>query len=165
MEQAKSIALIITAIVAIIAVVGLILMFTGGKTGAGIYTNFQGNPFPYTRWIERSPTMENPAAYGLIAGQPAPAPLMGGASEKFITDTEEAVSNAISYGRDPYTHIPSAMTTCQLLHFPGNVRAPFGYGYQLFINKQGMGYKCFTEDMYGNKVRDLLPMFYGCCNR
>ena len=163
MEQSKGIALIIMAIVAVIAVVGLILMFTAGKTGAGIYTNFEGNPFPYTRWIQQSPKMENPSAYGLIGGQPAPPPLMGGASEKFMTLTEEGVSKGFSYGRDPYSHIPTALTTCELLHFPGNAKAYYGYGYQLFVDKQSMGYPCFTEDKYGNKVRDLLPMYYGCC--
>jgi len=163
MEQSKGIALIIMAIVAVIAVVGLILMFTAGKTGAGIYTNFEGNPFPYTRWIESSPKMENPAAYGMIAGQPAPAPLMGGASEEFMTNTEMGVSKGFAYGRDPYSHIPTALTSCQLLHFPNNAKAYYGYGYQLFISKQSMGYPCFTEDKYGNKVRDLLPMYYGCC--
>lgn len=165
MEESKGIALIIMAVVAVIAIVGLILMFTMGKTGAGIYTNFEGNPFPYTRWIEYSPTMENPAAYGMIGNEPSPAPLMGGANEKFMTGTEQAVSKGFSYARDPYSQIPSGLTTCILLHFPGNLKAPYGYGYQLFTAKQGMGYNCFTEDMYGNKVNNLLPMYYGCCDR
>lgn len=167
MEQSKSIALIIMAVVAVIAIVGLILMFTAGKTGAGIYTNFEQNPFPYTRWIEHSPTMENPAAYGTMpeSGEPAPNPQMGGASTKFMTGTEQAVSTAQVYGRNPYTHIPTALTSCQLLHFPNNIRAPYGYGFQLFQSKQGMGYNCFTEDRYGNQVRELLPMYYGCCDR
>jgi len=167
MEQSKSIALIIMAVVAVIAIVGLILMFTSGKTGAGIYTNFEGDPFPYTRWIEYSPTMENPAAYGTIpgTGQPAPNPQMGGAGTEFMTGTEMGVSTAIKYGRNPYTHIPTALTTCELLHFPNNIRAAFGYGYQLFVDKASMGYNCYTEDRYGNKVRDLLPMYYGCCDR
>lgn len=166
MEESKSIALIIMAVVAVIAIVGLILMFTAGKTGAGIYTNFKENPFPYTRWIEHSPTMENPSAYGMLPdGDIAPAPQMGGANQKFLTGTEQAVSTGFQYGRNPYSHIPSALTTCQLLHFPNGIRAPHGYGYQLFTNKAGMGYNCFTHDIYGNKVGDLLPMFYGCCDR
>ena len=172
MEQSKSIALIIMAVVAVVAIVGLILMFTTGKTGLGIYggalrtdkSEFQ-KEFAYTRFIQHSPTMENPAAYGLIDGEPAPHPPMGGASEKFMTDTEQGVNLAATYSRDPWRQIPTPQKTCQILEFPGGVRANFGWGYQAFIAKAGQGIECFTKDKYGNLVSDLLPMYYGCCIR
>jgi len=116
MEE-KRITLLILAIVVIIAIVGIILTVTNGKTGAlvqkgGTYTNFAGDPFPYTRKISR--VTENPAAYGVQTESQIPP--YGGASETFggwhNPGAEVAVSKGFIYARDPEKKIYQVLTSC-----------------------------------------------------
>lgn len=109
----KNAALMILATVIIIAVVGVVISLTTGTTGAaGVYTNFEGDPFPYTRKISK--VTENPAAYGVKTE--AQIPPYGGASETFggwhDPGVEIAVSKGFVYSRDPNKKIYQVLTSC-----------------------------------------------------
>ena len=114
MEE-KRITLLILAIVVVIAIVGIILTVTSGKTGAsvggGIYV-YPKSPFPYTRQINK--VTENPAAYGVQTE--AQIPPYGGASETFggwhNPGAEIAVSKGFVYARDPEKKIYQVLTSC-----------------------------------------------------
>lgn len=114
MEE-KRITLLILAIVVVIAIVGIILTVTNGKTGAsvggGIYV-YPKSPFPYTRQINK--VTENPASYGVKTE--AQIPPYGGASRFFggwqNPGAEEAVSKGFVYNRDPQKKIYQVLTSC-----------------------------------------------------
>lgn len=115
MEEDKHTALVVLGIIVILAIIGLLLMIKTEKTGeafGGIYTNFEGEPFPYTRQINK--VMENPASYGVQTEQQIPD--MGGASRTFGGDlnpgAEIAVSKGFVYARDPERKIYQVKTSC-----------------------------------------------------
>lgn len=113
----KRAAMLILGSVIMIAVAGIIITLTTGETGAlvqkgGIYTNYQGDPFPYTRKINK--VTENPASYGVQTE--AQIPSYGGASETFggwhNPGAEVAVSKGFVYARDPQKKIYQVLTSC-----------------------------------------------------
>ncbi len=176
MEENK-LAVAILGVVVVIAVIGLLFMFTTVKSGAmtygsyvvpKIYTNYNQNPFPYSRQGTERSMMEYPA--GTISGEYPGAPTYAGASEFFMTGTEKGVQSTLgsaysSYGRSAETHIPTVQTTGVGLEFPGGIRASYCYGSRTYYAKSADPTRnCFTEDRYGRKISDLLPQYYGCCD-
>lgn len=102
-DEHKGIALVILGIVAVIAIVGLVLLFTGAKqaneaTGEGIYGGAIKNvDFPY--WVGR--------------GTPRNVPEMQYASgQTSSNDLSTHWNYEGSPKRDPLTDIPSVMTKC-----------------------------------------------------
>ncbi len=103
-EGQKGIALVILGIVAVIAIVGLVLLFVQGKsaTGEGVYGGaLKQVPYPYWsgRGVPRNvPEFQNP---NYVPGQ---------------TQYQDMHTNWNYYGdpkRNPVTDIPSAMRKCE----------------------------------------------------
>lgn len=176
MEENK-LAVAILGVVVVIAIIGLLFMFTTAKSGAmaygsyvvpKIYTNYGHEPFPYARQAEARYMVEYPA--GTISGEYPGAPMYAGASEFFVTGTERGVQSTLgptftTYGRSAETDIPTAKTTGVALEFPGGVKASYCYGSRIYFTKSADPTRtCFTEDRYGRKITDLLPQYYGCCD-
>ncbi|MEM4263776.1 MAG: hypothetical protein QW666_02680 [Candidatus Woesearchaeota archaeon] len=176
MEENK-LAVAILGIVVVIAIIGLLFMFSAAKSGGvvygsyvtpKIYTNYKQEPFPYARQAEPRYMVEYPA--GTISGEQPGAPTYAGASQFFITGTEKGVQSTLgtaysSYGRSAETHVPTAQTTGVGIEFPGGVKANYCYGTRVYYTKAADPTRtCFTEDRYGRKVSDLLPQYYGCCD-
>ena len=120
MEE-KHIALYILGILAIVIIVGLILSFNGGKTGAvaGLYGGDlrvdrppEEKAFPYTRWTDK--VEENPYAYGVQTKQEIPD--FGGASRTFggsqNPGVEIGTSEGFIYPRDPTKKVWQVKTSC-----------------------------------------------------
>ncbi len=123
MEERK-LALWVLGIIVLIAIVGLVLLFNAQKTGEAIaseivytpssvtYSNKQGNPFPYTRQINK--VQERPSAYGVKTQQRIPD--YGGAGRAFggtqNPGAEIAVSKGFIYPRDPDKKIHQVLTSC-----------------------------------------------------
>lgn len=120
-ESGKGIALVILGIVAIIAIVGLVLLFTGYKKGAaGAFAPpaakeyggaIRGAVFPIARATPGRAVYPsgNVGEYGGLSG---------GEMQKVAWDvtgeggTPKTVSTEISYNRPPQ-QVPSVQTTCQ----------------------------------------------------
>ncbi|MBW3005014.1 hypothetical protein KY310_04230 [Candidatus Woesearchaeota archaeon] len=123
MEERK-LALWVLGIIVVIAIIGLVLVFKAQKTGQAVasdivyspgsvtYSNKVGDPFPYTRQINK--VQENPAAYGVQTEQQIPD--LGGASRYFggtqNPGAEMAVSKGFIYARDPEKKIHQVLTSC-----------------------------------------------------
>jgi hypothetical protein len=121
MEE-KHIALYILGILAIVVLVGLILAYSGAKTGAiasGIYGGAlrvdrppEEEAFPYTRWIDK--LEEQPYAYGVQVQQQIPD--FGGASRTFggslNPGVEIGTSDGFVYNRDPTKRVWQVKTSC-----------------------------------------------------
>ncbi len=73
MAEDKSISLVILGIVAICAVVGLVLLFSGAIGGKGVYVFGEGGKGTYSRYVKASgdvPTYEGPRISGIQHGDP-----------------------------------------------------------------------------------------------
>ncbi|MBW3002515.1 hypothetical protein KY338_05145 [Candidatus Woesearchaeota archaeon] len=163
--ETKSLTLTVLGIVIITAIVGLVLLFTMSKTGAGVYGGaLKGDPFPYTRYIEGQPVVETPGWETTLI-EPA-NPIYGGATETLVDFTEvpREVQKDVVYKRDPYAKTRTAKLSCAMLKFPSNVYAPNNVNVQQWESYIGMGRTCFTETVDGIPVRDILGDF-ACCRR
>lgn len=120
----KKLALYVLGIIILIAIIGLVLVFNAAKTGQATasdivysqssitYSNKEGNPFPYTRQINK--IQENPSAYGVDVYKNIPE--YGGASRTFggtqDPGAEIAVSKGFVYPRNPEKQIHQVLTSC-----------------------------------------------------
>ncbi|MBW3002889.1 hypothetical protein KY338_07050 [Candidatus Woesearchaeota archaeon] len=120
----RKLALWVLGIIVVIAIIGLVLLFKAQKTGDAIasdivysqnavtYSNKAGDPFPYTRKINK--IQENPAAYGVQADKNIPD--FGGAGRAFggtaNPGPEIAVSKGFVYPREPDKKIHQVLTSC-----------------------------------------------------
>ncbi|MBD3303693.1 hypothetical protein GF343_00980 [Candidatus Woesearchaeota archaeon] len=133
----RKLALYVLGIIVLIAIIGLVLVFKAAKTGQAAasdtvysessvtYSNKKGDPFPYTRQINK--IQENPASYGVQADKNIPD--YGGASRTFggtqNPGAEIAVSKGFVYPRNPEKQIHQVLTSCT---GQANIRAiPQGY--------------------------------------
>ncbi len=103
-DEHKGIALVILGIVAVIAIVGLVLMFVGGKsaTGEGIYGGAI-KQVQYPNWIARGVPRNMP---GYIPGE---------GWDPGATSSDDMHTSWNYYGspkRDPKSDVPSALTSC-----------------------------------------------------
>lgn len=129
-QQNKGIALVILGIVAIIAIVGLVLLFTGAKKAAtGEFAvptakeyggAIRGLTDPYSRaFVGRTYEGVGPGAFGAGATTDIADPYSGlGANQQKVaqvvtgeTGTTKTVSSAISYNRNR-EQTPSLQTSC-----------------------------------------------------
>lgn len=135
-QNSKGIALVILGIVAIIAIVGLVLLFTGARKAATgeFYVPVakeyggavRGLADPYSRaFVGRAYTGVGPAGFGAGAETDIADPYSGlGKGMQKVADvtygetgTEKTVDSAISYNRNR-AQIPSLQTSCNgLMYF------------------------------------------------
>ena len=162
----KSITLTVMGIIVIIAIVGLVLLFSVAKTGAGVYGGaLKGKSYPYTRFLEHTgPVVETPGFQTTLI-EPMPEDF-GGATETLVNlqNTPREVQKDVVYKRDPFKKTRTGIVTCNLAEFPGNVFAPMSASQQQMQAYVGMGRKCFTHMTDGSKVIDSIGTF-ACCTR
>ena len=162
MEE-RSLTLTVLGVVIITAIVGLVLLFTVAKTGAGVYGGaLKGDPFPYTRYLEGQSVIEAPGWETTLI-EPEP-PVFGGASETLVDlkETPREVQKNVIYKRDPMLKTYTGKLTCTVLKFAGDTYAPLNVNQQQWQSFIGMGRTCFTETVEGIPVRELLGDF-ACC--
>lgn len=176
MEENK-LAVAILGVVVIVAIICLVFMFSVVKTGEAvygpiygsyvvpkIYTNYNQNPWPYSRVLDPTTAYERPAT--TMSGEEPAGTTYGGASEFFMTGTPKGVqSTFVTYKRSAETSIPTAQTTGIAIRFPGGIKADHCYGRQQYYTKSADPTRhCFTEDAYGRAISSYMPQFYGCCD-
>ncbi len=164
MEE-RSLTLTVLGIVIITAIVGMVLLFTMAKTGAGVYGGaLKGDPFPYTRYIEGRPVIESPG-WETILIEPRD-PIYGGADETLVNlkNVPREVQKGVTYKRDPYAKTRTAKLSCAVLQFPSKVYAPLNVNVQQWESYVSMGRTCFTETVDGTPIRNILGD-YACCRR
>lgn len=161
----RNLTLTVLGIVIVISIVGLVLLFSMAKTGAGVYGGaLKGDPFPYTRYIEGQPQIETPGYQDTLI---APSnTVFGGATETLVDNSEVAreVQQGVTYKRDPEKKTRTAKITCTTLQFPNNVYAPITANEQQFLSYSSMDRKCFKKTVDGKKVIDLIGSL-ACCTR
>lgn len=166
--EGKNLTLTVLGIVIITAIVGMVLMFTMAKTGAGVYGGaLKGNPFPYTRYIEGKSIVETPGWEDVLVEPDTQ--IYGGASERIINwkttqEVPKEVQKDVTYKRDPYAKTRTAKISCSVLKFPSNVYAPNNVNVQQWQSYVSMGRTCFTQTVDGTPVRDILGD-HACCRR
>lgn len=166
--ETKSLTLTVLGLVVITAIVGLVLLFTMSKTGAGVYGGaLKGDPFPYTRYIEGQPVVESPGWETTLL-EPE-NPVYGGADETIVDWKtsqleQKEVQKDVSYKRNPYEKTRIGKISCSVLNFPSNVYAPNNVNVQQWESYVGMGRTCFTKTAEGIPVRDIIGGF-ACCQR
>ena|GEM_PF-1373095 len=161
----KSLTLTVLGIVVVIAIVGLVMLFTAAKTGAGVYGGaLKGDPFPYTRYLEGQSVVESPG-YETTLIEPEPV-VFGGADETLVNmhGVPREVQKGVSYKRDPKLKTRTGLVTCATLRFPNNAYAPVNVNQQQWESYVQMGRTCFTKTIDGVPVREILGD-HACCSR
>lgn len=102
MTEGKGVAMAILGIVALIAVVGLILMFSGQGTGGAVWPQAYGPNKLYGGYEEQQ---ENPYAGSWVAGTPYTT-----AAGEAYGETKQA--KVVVGGKSSLERIPSRYTTC-----------------------------------------------------
>jgi hypothetical protein len=162
----KSLTLTVMGIIVILAIVGLVLLFSAAKTGAGVYGGaLKGKSYPYTRFLEHTgPVVETPG-YQTTLIEPWPEDF-GGATETLVNleNVPREVQKDVTYKRDPFKKTRTGIVTCNLAKFPGNVFAPIRASQQQRDSYVSMGRKCFEKMTDGTRVLDTVGSF-ACCTR
>ena len=165
MEE-RSLTLTVLGVVIVTAIVGLVLLFTAAKTGAGVYGGaLKGDPFPYTRYLEGQSVVETPGWETTLI-EPDKT-VFGGASEALVNSepVSREVQKNVLYKRDPALATRTGrLNHCSVLKFAGNVYAPLSASEQQFRSNVAMGRTCFAKTIDGTPVRELTGD-YGCCSR
>ena len=165
MEQRKTIALAILGVVAVIAIVGLVLLFTVSQTGAGVYGGaLKGRLFPYSRiQLPRHVVLEQP---GFPEEKLQPDTIYAGApllQDALPGQRVERMPTTGSRYKRELSRIPTTLTTCMAMQFPGNVFAPLGVSDTGQIRSyEGMGRTCFRETVDGIPISRLIAKI-ACC--
>lgn len=167
MEE-RSLTLTVLGVVIITAIVGMVLLFTAARTGAGVYGGaLKGDPFPYTRYIEGQPVVETPGYEDTLI-QPDD-PVYGGADKTIVDWVDQKqvpreVQDDVLYKRNPYKKTRTGLISCSVLNFPSKIYAPMSVSKQQFDSYRSMGKTCFAQTAEGTPVTNLIGD-YACCTR
>ena len=118
--ERKSVALAILGIVAVIAIVGLVLLFATTQTGAGVYSNTEGKLFPMSRIQNQANVLVETPGWQDGVNAPQEIVYAGGALWQDPLPNqriERAVTSGSAYKRR-IGAIPTALTTCMAFSPP-----------------------------------------------
>jgi hypothetical protein len=181
MEQ-RNIALAILGIVAVLAIVGLVLLFTSRMSGAGVYGGYVSNPVlrgdtdPYSRIKSGRATYEEPGWMSTV-NIPEQTTYGGGIQVpvgEVRAGEEKTVQQNTRYKRSAETAIPTKGTTtsfsCRYLAQVGmfkdeagrNVFAPEEVGVRMWQSISGKQ-QCFTHTYQGEPLSTYRVGAYACC--